>query len=165
MNRNLISSFLLLGIFSLALGCGGSKKAEDGASDQDSIEPQALAYDPMGSDGGNIPGLSSINFEYDKATLTSSARQTLADNANWLNQNSNVSIQIEGHCDSRGSSEYNLALGERRANSVKSYLVSLGVDGQRLSVVSYGKEKPLDSMESESAWSKNRRANFVPLAR
>lgn len=153
---------ILLLVASLTIvGCGSTKKESSG---EDSIEAKGMAFDPSGSDGGNIPGLKSINFDYDKATLSSDARRDLAANATWLNENAKVSIQIEGHCDSRGSSEYNLSLGERRANSVKSYLVSLGVDSQRLSVISYGEEKPLDASESEASWARNRRANFVPLA-
>lgn len=157
----------MLAVSLILVGCGGTKEKSDGAEGgvgDDQIEAMPISFDPMGSDSGNIPGLSSITFEYDKAVLTTEARRVLAENANWLSQNGNVNLQIEGHCDNRGSSEYNLSLGERRANSVKSYLISLGVQGQRLSVVSYGEEKPLEMGDTESAWAKNRRANFVPLA-
>jgi peptidoglycan-associated lipoprotein len=80
-----------------------------------------------------------------------------------MKKNPNVNVQIEGHCDARGSIEYNIALGERRANAVKNYMTSLGIPGDRLSVISYGKEKPLNQGDSESAYAANRRANFVPL--
>ncbi len=78
---------------------------------------------------------------------------------------STVKIQIEGHCDERGTAEYNLALGERRANSAKKYLVSLGIPADRLSTISYGKEMPLDPGHNEEAWAKNRRAHFIILSK
>jgi peptidoglycan-associated lipoprotein len=147
--------------------CGSKqKKADDaaGAGGGDtSIATKPLGFDPMGSDSGSIAGLRTINFEYDKAALSTEARKTLSENANWIRENTNVNIQIEGHCDERGSVEYNLALGERRAKSVKTYLTNLGIDGNRLSIISYGKEKPIAQGDSEDAWARNRRANFVPL--
>ena len=123
-----------------------------------------MGFDPVGSDGGKIAGLSTVFFGYDKSALTAESRRTLSENALWIKNNPTVSIQIEGHTDDRGSVEYNLALGERRAKSVKSYLATLGVDGKRLTVISYGKEKPIATGDTEAAWGKNRRANFVPLA-
>jgi peptidoglycan-associated lipoprotein len=87
----------------------------------------------------------------------------LSNNAEWIRTNANVTVQIEGHSDSRGSVEYNLALGERRAKSVKSYLTSLGIDSKRLTIISYGEEKPLALGDAEADYAKNRRANFVPL--
>ncbi|MBX3021108.1 MAG: peptidoglycan-associated lipoprotein Pal [Bdellovibrionales bacterium] len=123
-----------------------------------------IGFDQTGSDGGQIAGLQSVRFDYDSATLSSEARRQLADNAEWIKQNGKTTVQIEGHCDSRGSVEYNLALGERRAKAVKNYLTSLGIDSKRLTIISYGEEKPLDSGDSEAAFAKNRRANFVPLA-
>lgn len=120
-------------------------------------------FDASGSDSGTINGLSSVNFDYDSATLSTDSRRRLAENAEWIKTNSNATVQVEGHCDSRGSVEYNLALGERRAKAVKGYLVSLGVESKRLTIISYGEEKPLVTGESEDAYAKNRRANFVPL--
>ena len=123
-----------------------------------------LNFDPAGSDSGNIAGLSTVHFALDKSTLSSEARKQLAQNADWIKNNSNAGvIQIEGHCDSRGSVEYNLALGERRAKAVKNYLVNLGIASDRLSILSYGKEKMLDYGDTEAAHTKNRRANFVPM--
>ncbi len=127
------------------------------------VVDKEIVTDPMGSDSGRIPGLSTIYFEYDQARLTPEARRILAENAEWIKNHPGLTIQIEGHTDSRGSIEYNLALGERRAKSVKAYLESLGVDPRRLTIISYGKEKPIAYGENEEAWSKNRRANFVPL--
>jgi peptidoglycan-associated lipoprotein len=162
---------LLVAAMSTALiflsACGSKdKKADDaaaGAGSDTNIATKPLSFDPMGSDSGNISGLRTINFEYDKASLTTEARKILSENANWIRDNQDVSIQIEGHCDERGSVEYNLALGERRAKSVKTYLTNLGIDTNRMNVISYGKEKPIAQGDSEDAWSKNRRANFVPL--
>jgi peptidoglycan-associated lipoprotein len=88
----------------------------------------------------------------------------LEGNAAWIKSNAKTTVQIEGHCDSRGTIEYNLALGERRAQAVKNYLVGLGVAADRLNVISYGEEKPLVPGDSEEAWTKNRRANFLPIA-
>ena len=159
MLRNIIIAVTALTLISAC----SSKKKDDAVVDAVEVGDKALSWDPMGSDSGNIPGLQTINFEYDKFALTPSAREKLNGNAEWLKSNANVSLQVEGHCDSRGSIEYNLTLGERRANAVKSYLVSLGVDAGRLSVISYGEEKPISMGDDESAHSQNRRANFVPI--
>lgn len=158
----------------LASGCASKKpKPEDAAATtggdaaQSASSPTVVdkesSLDPQGSDGGKIAGLNTVFFEYDQSRLTSDSRKKLADNADWIKSHPNYTIQVEGHTDSRGSVEYNLALGERRAKSVKAYLQTLGIDAKRVTIISYGKEKPLDSGEGESAWSKNRRANFVPL--
>lgn len=163
-----LSFVFVIGFLALSLGCGSKKKAGDGVgvgdvSGDGSIGAKDMAYDALGSDSGSIAGLHTVNFDYDQSTLTSSARKLLADNAEWIRKNASVTVQVEGHCDSRGSVEYNLALGERRAKSVKNYLTSLGIDPKRMTIISYGKEKPLAQGESEDAWAKNRRANFVPL--
>jgi peptidoglycan-associated lipoprotein len=128
------------------------------------ISSEAMNFSAAGSDSGTIAGLRTVNFAYDSAVLDATARDVLKDNSDWMKSNTNASIQIEGHCDSRGSVEYNLALGERRAKSVKSYLVGLGVDSKRLSVISYGKEKLLEIGDTEAVHARNRRANFVPQA-
>lgn len=155
-------------LLAFSVGCGSKKKAENkvaagDASADPTVSSMDSSLDPMGSDSGKIDGLKTIHFEYDQSVLTTEARRFLAENADWIKGNSAVTVQVEGHCDSRGSVEYNLALGERRAKAVKNYLVSLGIDAKRLTIISYGKEKPLLTGESEEAWSKNRRANFVPL--
>ena len=102
-----------------------------------------------------------IYFEFDSIRLSPEAQETLAKKAAWLRANSEASVTIEGHCDSRGTNEYNLALGEGRAQSVKAFLADLGVDSSRLTTISYGEERPIDRTESEEAWAKNRRASFV----
>ncbi|HEY6008620.1 MAG TPA: peptidoglycan-associated lipoprotein Pal [Geobacteraceae bacterium] len=105
--------------------------------------------------------LEKIYFDFDSADLSAAARDGLKKNSDLLKKNGSVKIQIEGHCDERGSDEYNLALGERRAKSAMKYLVTLGVKADRLSTISYGKEKPADPGHDEAAWAKNRRDEFV----
>lgn len=146
-----------------AFGCSSKKKVDE--EQTISTDTAAMNFDPAGSDSGKINGLVTVQFEYDRSTLTSEAKKDLAGNAEWIKSNPSSSIQIEGHCDNRGTIEYNLALGERRAQAVKNYLVGLGVPTARLNVISYGEEKPLVDGESEEAWSKNRRANFLPMAK
>jgi peptidoglycan-associated lipoprotein len=156
-------------VCAFAVSCSSKKKKDDAQATDPSAMDASVAskdinLDPLGSDGGNINGLRSVNFDYDSATLSSEMRRVLADNAEWIRSNDRFTVQIEGHCDSRGSVEYNLALGERRAKAVKNYMVSLGLDSKRLTIISYGEEKPLVAGDSEDAYAKNRRANFVPLA-
>ncbi len=98
-----------------------------------------------------------IFFGYDRYDLTSEARFTLDNQANWLRQHPDLSVTIEGHADERGTREYNLALGERRANSVRSYFLALGIDSLRVNVISYGKERPAAPGSNETAWAQNRR--------
>lgn len=102
-----------------------------------------------------------INFDYDKYSLRPEAREILKQHADYLAKNRNVNITVEGHCDERGTSEYNLALGERRAKEAIKYLKELGIDAKRMKTVSYGKEQPLDPGHNEEAWAKNRRDHFV----
>lgn len=110
----------------------------------------------------SIDALERVFFDFDDVTLRADARETLKKDAEILQQSPTVKIQVEGHCDERGSVEYNLALGERRAESVKKYLSDLGISTQRLSTISYGKEKPLVIGHNEDAWSKNRRGELMP---
>lgn len=109
--------------------------------------------------------LKDIYFDFDKYDVRPEDALILKENAALLKKYSNVKIQIEGHCDERGTSEYNLALGERRANSTKNYLVSLGISTERISIISYGEEKPLDPGHGEEAWAKNRRAHTIITAK
>jgi len=109
--------------------------------------------------------LKDIYFAFDRYDLSPEAREILAQNAQFMLGFPEAKIQIEGHCDERGTSEYNLALGERRALSAKRYLSSLGVPASRLSTISYGEELPVDPRHNEEAWAKNRRGHFVILSR
>ena len=107
--------------------------------------------------------LKDIRFDFDKYNIRPTDTEILKGNYALLKKNPGMKFQIEGHCDERGTGEYNLALGERRANSVKKYLVSLGIAPSRVSTISYGEERPFDPGHSEEAWTKNRRAHFVVL--
>jgi peptidoglycan-associated lipoprotein len=109
--------------------------------------------------------LADIRFDFDSAMLSESSRGTLEGHADWLRGYPTVTILIEGHCDERGTVEYNLALGERRAAAAMEYLVSLGIPMNRLKTISYGKEFPLDSGHTEDAWARNRRAHFQITAK
>ncbi|WP_298437432.1 peptidoglycan-associated lipoprotein Pal [Geobacter sp.] len=109
--------------------------------------------------------LQTIYFDFDASTLTDAARSSLARNAEVLKKNATAKIQIAGNCDERGSDEYNLALGEKRAQAAKKYLVTMGVAAERLTTISYGKEKPADAGHDEAAWAKNRRDDFDVLSR
>lgn len=105
--------------------------------------------------------LQTVYFAFDSAELTPTAQQTLRSNAQWLKSNPGYKIVIQGHCDERGTIEYNLALGERRANAVRDYMTSLGTSRNSMRVVSYGEERPAAPGHDESAWSQNRRAEFL----
>ena len=102
-----------------------------------------------------------IYFDFDKATLTPAAQDNLLRKAEWLRENTDVTVTIEGHCDARGTNEYNLALGDRRAESAKAFLVDLGISAMRLTTISYGEERPVCNQQNDECWSKNRRDNFV----
>lgn len=108
------------------------------------------------------PVLQNIHFDFDQHTLTEQARTILDENTRYLQTNAAATITISGHCDERGSDEYNLALGERRAFAARDYLVSMGISPDRINTISYGEEKPLDMASNEEAWAKNRRAEFTP---
>ena len=102
-----------------------------------------------------------VFFATNESILTTASRETLRAQAAWLRKNPGINVVLEGHADERGTREYNLALGERRANSVKDYLMTYGISGNRISVISYGKERPVDSGSNPLAWSKNRRSVTV----
>lgn len=116
--------------------------------------------DPATLEGGP---LEDVHFDYDQATLGDRARATLEKHALWLQNHRSARVTVEGHCDERGTAEYNLALGDQRARAAQEYLVSLGVAADRLKTVSYGKERPLDAGADESSHARNRRAHFVVM--
>ena len=107
--------------------------------------------------------LRDIHFDFDKYNIRPEEAQFLRENSALLKRYPKMRFQIEGHCDERGTGEYNLALGERRANSIKNHLVSLGITASRISTISYGEERPFDPGHNEEAWAKNRRAHFIVL--
>ena len=137
-------------------------------------DPTIVPPEPVREDSIASASLDDLNrnspikpvfFEYDSSDITTEARETLDANAAALKKYSSWTITIEGHSDERGTAEYNLALGERRAVAARAYLVSLGIPGDRLRTVSYGKEFPFDPGHDDAAWSKNRRAHFVITAK
>ncbi len=168
----MIKKILLISfVCALVVSCNKNKKPDEGAvgdtngaaGNTPNIESTPLSFNPQGSDTGQIQGLYTIHFGYDDSSLTEESKKQLKDNVDWMKKNSNLDMQVEGHCDERGSTEYNLALGDRRAKSVKTYLVTMGIAANRIRTVSYGKEKKVDTGDSDAAHAKNRRANFVPL--
>ncbi len=161
-------------------GCGGTQKMKtaDGSSPQDvAVEREATARDggmSMPMDRGSIReegisrgggDLTDIYFDYDRAMVLSDARRILEENAGWLRANPSARIVIEGHSDARGTAEYNIALGARRAKAVKKVLVALGVDPSRIETISYGEERPFCSSDAEGCWKLNRRGHFVASSR
>ena len=102
-----------------------------------------------------------IYFDFDSIRLTPQAQEKLTEKGEWLRENPTATVTIEGHCDNRGTNEYNLALGEGRAQSAKTFLMDLGIDNSRMNTISYGEERPIDPQQTERAWEKNRRAHFV----
>jgi peptidoglycan-associated lipoprotein len=142
------------------------KKAEEARKAQE-FEKSLVAKKEPGIEGEILESklLKDIHFDFDRYEVRPEDAQILKENAALLKKYPNVKIQIEGHCDERGTVEYNLALGERRANSAKSYLTTLGIPSSRISIISYGKERPLDPAHNEEAWTKNRRAHTIILSK
>jgi len=145
MRSNKTIIFATIGALVLMVSAACSKKGPSSSAD---VKTEAVA-------------LNRIHFDFDKYDIRSDATSTMQSNASWLKTNTNPNIIVEGHCDEWGTNEYNMALGERRANSSKDYLVNLGVASSRISTVSFGEERPLDPGHNETAWAQNRRAEFV----
>jgi len=110
-----------------------------------------------------IVSLDNVYFDYDKSVITPNFEEIIQANYEWISENPDVQIQLEGHCDERGTNEYNLALGERRSKAVFDYLISLGANPSQFTMVSFGEERPAEIGSSETAWSKNRRVEFTRL--
>jgi peptidoglycan-associated lipoprotein len=145
-----------------------SPNKETQVSPPPAATPQNVQTDELPSDLAalNQKGyLKDAFFDYNKADLRDDARASLSADAEWLKAHPSTQFLIEGHCDDRGTTEYNLALGDRRANAAREYLTSLGVDASRIRTVSYGKERPFCTAETEDCWQQNRRAHFLFTAR
>ena len=159
--KKLLGFFFILTFVGLT-GCASKKKT---STDEDvAVEgmDETISLEVNGdSDSNTAGGLRTVYFDFDSAALRDDTRATLDANASFLNENGDVEVQIEGHCDERGGVEYNLALGERRSKAVLDYLVAMGVDSSRINTISYGKEKPVAFGHNDEAWSQNRRGNFV----
>ncbi len=141
-------------------GCASKSSESVTSTDADTSQ-----YDPSAAEAALLEEarrmVKDVFFEFDSAELGEVAVGQLKNNALWLVDNQSISVMIEGHCDERGTYEYNLALGERRAEVTKSFLEKAGVGSSRLGTVSYGEERPFDPGHDEAAWAKNRRAHFV----
>ncbi len=182
---------LLLLSFTIVAGCGGKKNIEEmgGAGKTEVLPaevtpPEAVQSEDLGGGGSsaaknmeaykdvtpdgsltkeavNTGHLNTIYFDFDKYNIRADEKANLDKNASWLKLNGKVKVRLEGHADERGDSEYNLALGDKRARSVEKYLDDMGVNSGMLSTISYGEEKPAVLGHDEAAWSKNRRVEFT----
>ena len=123
--------------------------------------PAAAAPRPVPKEFMAVAALKEVYFDFDKYDVRAEDAKTLDANATWLKSNADNLVLIEGHCDERGTNEYNLALGERRAKATMNYLVSQGIQANRITIISYGEERPVCSEKTEACWAKNRRANFL----
>ena len=153
-------SIILATTLIVALGACSKKKKEEGGPESSAPISESDLGGGADSDSGKAMGLETVHYAYDSATLDPGAKSTLKANSQILKDKTSLKVQIEGHCDERGGIQYNIALGERRANAAKAFLVDKGVDAERVTIISYGKEKPIDQGHDDSAWAKNRRANF-----
>ena len=160
LSKILKNTFLLV-VFGLIVTACATKKTTTSATKVDA-QLQADVYvgsDTVGELAKGVPDR--VFFATNESILTTMSRDTLRKQAAWLRENTNVNVVIEGHADERGTREYNLALGERRANAAKDYLMTYGISSDRISVISYGKERPVDSGSNPLSWSKNRRSVTV----
>ena len=183
MQRYLFFSKILvfLSIPLIILSCASQKTLLEGEQ-SGVLQGETVMEEPYGEEPGGLPGvieeeelqalrilekealregsLEDVYFDFNRYNLKNDSQVKLQKTAEWLIKNPTVAIAIEGHCDERGTQEYNLALGERRATSVQKYLYSLGIEPLRMQTISYGEERPLDPRHNEEAWDKNRRAHF-----
>ena len=153
-NKAIKNIFIVLFSTLLISACSTAKKAK-----VDTVDDVYTGTDTVEYLAKGVPDR--VFFATNKSKLTTASRDTLRKQASWMRKNKNVTITLEGHADERGTREYNLALGERRANAAKDYLMTYGVSGKRISVISYCKERPVNPANSPLAWSQNRRAVTV----
>lgn len=163
---------LFIALITVALGgCGCFQQQMKGETEAPKapaavvVAPEAKPVAPVVQEPAPaaVVILKDINFDFDKYNIREKDAAILKENAAWFAANPGKKVRVEGHCDERGTVEYNLALGQKRADSAKNFLVNLGIDGRAIDTVSYGKEKPVDPGHNEGAWAKNRRAQFVPV--
>lgn len=158
----------------MAAGCAKEEvvKKDEPVVEQQTVEapapapveapaPAPVVQEEVAAKASEVVQLETVYFDFDKSDLRQDTRDILSKNAEALLRSADARIKIEGHCDERGSDEYNLALGDRRAKSVAQYLINLGVGADKISTISFGKEKPAVEGSNEAAWAKNRRAEFV----
>ncbi len=176
-SRFAVLSVLLVALTLLAGGCGCFMQQMKGeAAPPPAPAPVAVAPEvkpeipvaaappaPAAAAAPAMVMVNDINFDFDKYNIRPGDAETLKKNAEWFKANPGKKVKIEGNCDERGTIEYNLVLGQKRADSTKNYLTGLGVDGSLLETVSYGKERPLCGEHNENCWARNRRAHFEPV--
>ena len=150
-------------------GCAKKKTETPPPKPQPKVEEKKPAPKPQVKEPERKPvekaslsesAFKTVYFDFDKSDIRSDQRSNLSSNAQLLSSNSSVRIRIEGHCDERGTDEYNMALGQRRADAIKQYLIDYGVSSSRITTISYGEERPVSSGHNESSWSQNRRGEF-----
>jgi peptidoglycan-associated lipoprotein len=174
MGKRLLS-VIVVGLLLAGVGAGCSAKKKKGAEGESGVGAGAgVGEEGLGAGGsldryksgtlgagGEQGPLKDVQFPFDSSELDDAARGTLQENGNWLKDHSNAKVELEGHTDERGTVEYNLALGAKRARTAKDYLVALGVSADRMSTISYGEELPICQEHDESCWQTNRRVHFV----
>jgi peptidoglycan-associated lipoprotein len=166
LKKSFLFTLLITALFST--GCGTAKKKagpNDGAGSSDAANSGSSLELNGDSDSSKAGGLVTVYFDFNSSSLTGDTLEQLKSNAAFLKENAAVVVQIEGHADERGGVQYNLALGEKRAKTVKEFLAANGVKSARMTTISYGKERPVSFGHDEESWSKNRRANFVVTAK
>ncbi len=163
--KKIFNVLFLAGALTLTSCGGGATKSESEGSTPVATSDSSNLEMNGDSDSGKAGALSTVYFDFNSAVLSGSTKATLDKNAEFLKDNTSVEVQVEGHCDERGGVQYNIALGEKRAKSIKSYLVAMGVSAGRVSTISYGKERPVAFGHEDGAWSQNRRGNFVITAK
>ena len=156
LSKILKNTFLVLMASLILTACATTKKVDVGSQMQGDVYTGTDTVEYLAS---GVPDR--VFFATNESILTTASRDTLRKQATWLRANSEITVVLEGHADERGTREYNLALGERRANSAKDYLMTYGVSASRISVISYGKERPVDAGSNPLSWSKNRRSVTV----
>ena len=156
LSKILKNTFLVLMAGLILTACATTKKVETGSQMQGDVYTGTDTVEYLAS---GVPDR--VFFATNESVLTTASRDTLRKQATWLRANSEITVVLEGHADERGTREYNLALGERRANAAKDYLMTYGVSANRISVISYGKERPVDAGSNPLSWSKNRRSVTV----
>ena len=158
--RKILRNTFLVILLSMVVSACATKKTTTTSSIDGQIQGDVyIGADTVKELAKGVPDR--VFFATNESILTTKSRDTLRKQAAWLRDNSNINIVIEGHADERGTREYNLALGERRANAAKDYLITYGISADRISVISYGKERPVDSGSNPLAWAKNRRSVTV----
>lgn len=191
MKKNVIMSFIFVALVLSSTACRTKTKIQEPeaprppetTSTQESVpvespttdfvrEEPEVKVDPLDGDIDEINRRAQLSgwirdafFNYNESTLTSEAQEALSTSASWLKAHPEFNLVVEGHCDERGTEEFNLALGDRRSNIARDYLAQLGVDGSRIRTISYGEERPFAQGSSDSAWSQNRRAHLVLVRR